>query len=65
MPYPYGSSVANGYANVPPTVQPTLPPTPSPAPGERRLPAAVQALLVIGGLGVCVSLGILFTRKRK
>lgn len=48
-----------------PTTQPTLPPTPSPAPGERRLPAAVQALLVIGGLGVCVSLGILFTRKRK
>lgn len=48
-----------------PTTESTLPPTPSPAPGERRLPAAVQALLVIGGLGVCVSLGILFTRKRK
>lgn len=48
-----------------PTTEPTFPPTPSPAPGERRLPAAVQALLVIGGLGVCVSLGVAFTRRRK
>lgn len=68
-------------ANPTPSAEPTADPTPSaapstpstatstpepaPAPAPHHLPAAVQALLVVGGLGVCVSLGVLFTRKRK
>lgn len=48
-----------------PTSPPTSEPTPPPAPAPRHLPAAVQVLLVAAGLGVCVSLGVAFTRKRK